>query len=410
MKNKSPLILLFFIISSISFGQMHDYRYIRSLPGIKEQWHSIELPDDIFRHVSPGFSDIRIFGITKKKDTIEVPYILQQSTEKIAKKTIDFKLINQSRNESGYFFTFEILTETTINQLDLDFKQQNFDWRISLEGSQNQQEWFSIMQDYRILAIHNELTDFSFSKIAFPDSRYRYYRVVINSKTRPELISASVTLNENIPGEYRTYSIYSTKINEEKKSKQTIVDIELSFPVPVSQVNFFIKDSVDYYRPFLIQYLSDSTKNPDGWNYLYNTLQSGILNSFEKNEFEVNSTLIKKLRLVIENHDNRPLQIDSVSIEGYVHYLVGRFDEPGSYYLVYGNPVVSMPNYDITRFTEKIPAQLLPLEPGEEQLNIKPAASGNGPLFQNKLWLWGIMTLVIVTLGWFSFSMMRERK
>jgi hypothetical protein len=410
MKNKFPLILLFFIISSKSFGQMHDYRYIRSITGIKEQWHKIELPDDFFRHVSPGFSDIRIFGITKRKDTIEVPYILQESTEKISKKTVDFKLINKSRNKNGYFFTFEIPAEATINQLDLDFKQQNFDWRISLEGSQNQQEWFSILQDYRILAIHNEFTDFSFSKIAFPDSRYRYYRVVINSKSGPELISSKVTMNENIPGKYRKYTLYSTTIKEEKKLKQTIVDLELTFPVPVSHVNFFIKDTVDYYRPFLIQYLSDSIKTPEGWNYVYNTLQTGTINSFEKNEFDVNSTVLKKLRLVIENQDDRPLQIDSLSVEGYEHKLVARFDEPGSYFLAYGNPEASKPIYDISRFADKIPTRLLSLDLGQEQLNIKATALGTGPLFQNKRWLWGIMVLVIITLAWFSFSMMRDKK
>jgi hypothetical protein len=143
---------------------------------------------------------------------------------------------------------------------------------------------------------------------------------------------------------------------------------------------------------------------------VYNTLQTGTINSIEKNEFEVNSTVIKTLRMVVENHDNRPLQIDAVSVEGYEHKLVARFDEQGSYFIVYGNPWASKPIYDISRFTDKIPTRLLTLYLGEEQLNTKATALGTGLLFQNKRWLWSIMILVIITLGWFSFSMIRDKK
>ncbi len=117
----------------------------------------------------------------------------------------------------------------------------------------------------------------------------------------------------------------------------------------------------------------------------------------------------KKLRLIIDNNDNRPLQIDSVSIEGYRHRLIARFEKPATYFLFYGQPKAVKANYDISRFTEKIPTTLLPLELGEEQLNIA-SPSGNGALFENKIWLWMLMTLIIITLGWFSFSMMREKK
>ena len=118
---------------------------------------------------------------------LKYPYILQQARENQTEKIIPFQLINQSKNENGFYYTFQIPTESTINQINLEFDQQNFDWRVSLEGSQDQNEWFSILQDYRILSIKNDLTEFDFTRLIFPDARFRYYRLLIKTNTNPEL-------------------------------------------------------------------------------------------------------------------------------------------------------------------------------------------------------------------------------
>ena len=409
MKTKIPLLWLFLLLSSLSFGQYNDYRYYRKISGIKDQWHQIDLPDDIFSKASRDLADIRILGVTNKNDSVEVPFILRETSEIQSEKNIPFTLINQAKNEKGFFYTFQIPTESTINQIKLEFKKQNFDWRISLEGSQDQKEWFSILQDYRILSIKNGITEFDFTRLIFPDARFGFYRLLIKTNTNPELVSSKVVLKETRTGIYKKYPVNTVEINEEKQSKRTIADITLMLSVPVSRIKLYVKDTVDYYRPLHIQCIRDSVKTTDGWNYLYGTLQTGTLNSFEKNEFAFESQTCRKIRLIIDNNDNMPLQIDSVSIEGYRHQLIARFEKPASYFLFYGQPKAVKANYDISRFTEKIPTNLLLLELGEEQLNIA-APSGSGALFENKVWLWLLMTLIIIILGWFSFSMMRDKK
>jgi hypothetical protein len=409
MIHKIPLLWLLLLLSSISFGQYNDYRYYRNISGIKEQWHQFDLPNEIFSKVSRDLSDIRILGITNKNDSIEVPYILQVAREHQAEKNIPFALINQAKNENGFYYTVQIPAETSINQISLDFKQQNFDWKVTLEGSQDQKKWFSILQDYRILSIKNGLTDFDFTRLVFPDARFRYYRILIKTNTNPELVSSRVSLKETRQGIYKKYPAYTFAIKDDKQFKRSIIDITLMLPVPVSRLKISVKDSIDYFRPVSIQYTTDSVKTPEGWNYVYSTFQTGTLNSFEKNEFSFESQTCRKLRLIIDNMDNRPLLIDSIDIEGYLHRLIARFDQPAEYFLYYGQPKAVKPDYDISRFTEKIPANLLPLILGDEQLN-KTTVSGNGALFENKVWLWLLMTLIIITLGWFSFSMMREKK
>ena len=122
MKTKIRLTYILLLLCSCSFGQIKQFGYKRELSGIKDQWHSIVLPNEVFGKVSQDISDIRIFGVKESRDTVEAPYILRLAKEKVSQKEVTFNLINQSKNDKGYYFTFELTGENQVNQILLDFK------------------------------------------------------------------------------------------------------------------------------------------------------------------------------------------------------------------------------------------------------------------------------------------------
>lgn len=396
------------LLCAQAYGQIEEYDYKRELKGVSEQWHTLVLPDNIFKETSQSLSDLRIFGITATNDTIESPYLLRIATESVASTNVLFNTLNTSFNEMGHYFTFEIPTGEPINQIDLEFEQQNFDWRLQLEGSLDQQEWFTIIEDYRILSIQNEAIDFRYTRLNFPQSNYRFFRVRVDSEEKPELTSAIITQTDITDGVFKNYPISRLETKENKPLKQTEIAIELPLHVPVSWIKIDVAETFDYYRSVSIQYLSDSFKTEQGWKYTYKTLASGTLNSIEKNEFTFKSTTLQKLKLVIHNQDNQALTIDKIEVKGYVHDLVARFTEPATYFLSYGNERASKPRYDIEQFLEKIPNTLTTLDLGKEQVVEKPAMSQTKPLFENETWLWAVMLIVIALLGWFSIKMIRK--
>ncbi|HLG41452.1 MAG TPA: DUF3999 family protein [Chitinophagaceae bacterium] len=409
MKTRICLLIGCLTLCPSSYGQIEKYTYQRELNGITDQWHKIVLPKDVFGKVSFNMADIRIFGVTENKDTIEVPYILKVATDKISSNEVPFILINQSQNDKGYYFTLEVPTESPVNQVNLEFKQQNFDWRLTLEGSYDLREWFITADDYRILSIKNEQTNYRFTNITFPDSKYRYFRLLIKSKEKPDLITAKIALKEVIKGSYIDYPPVAMKTSEIKEDKQTIIDIDLGSPAPVSYLKIGIHDTYDFYRPITIQYLTDSFKTEKGWRYNYRILTSGILSSIEKKDFTFQSTILQKLKIVLENYDNNPLIVDSAAVRGYAHELTGRFTVPAAYFLVYGNTSADKPHYDIDRFAVNVPDSLTALIIGDERLIEKEKLPVLSPLFQNKAWLWIIMIAIILLLGWFSVKMIKSR-
>src|SRR6185436_13238377 len=160
----SPIIffLVFFVFSCQA--QMDKYSYRRTLTGNPGFWNSVILPDDVFGKISNDFSDIRVYGINGKKDTIEAPYLLRVKEEKNTGHDVALNIINKSHDGNRHYITFEIPEGETVNQIRLQFNNRNFDWKTVLEGSTDQAKWFTILDDYRILSIKNDHTDFQFTE------------------------------------------------------------------------------------------------------------------------------------------------------------------------------------------------------------------------------------------------------
>lgn len=409
MKLKPDLFAVLFLLTAITaYGQMGQYNYQRELKGISGQWHKVELPDALFNRVNGNLSDMRIYGITAENDTIEAPFLLRQHEEKTQVKEVDFKILNTAFNEKGSYFTLEMAAKVPINQITPIFKQTNFDWKITLEGSQDQKEWFTIVKHYRILAIKNSLTDYKFTRISFPEASFRYFRIHLQGEEKPELLSARITRIDTVKGQWKSYPV-KVKTTAQKADKQTWVDIELNSRVSVSRLKVHVKDSFDYYRPVTLEYLSDSIQTEKGWRYNYSILGSGTLSSMEDNEFKFSPTLLQKVRVIIGNQDNAPLTIGAVEARGPVHEMVVRFTQKARYFLVYGNRQAYQPEYDLARFTDKIPPVLSAVEVGEEQITGNKSQGKVSPLFENKAWLWIVMGVIIALLGWFTLGMMRKQ-
>ncbi len=408
LKGKICVVILV-LFASYSYGQMQKYDFKREIKGIDSLWHKVILPEAIFNNVSPRLFDLRIYGITSKNDTIEAPYILQRMKDRINDKEVHFKIINRSNNENGYYFTFEVQSNEALNKLQLDFDQKNFDWKIALQGSQDQQEWFSIVDDYRILSIENSETNYQFTQVNFPSAKYTFLRLMIKSQEKPELLDAKIAYHQTNTGSYDQFSINKIETIENKVQQKTILKLDLNSPAPVSSIRIHTKNLFDYYRPVSIVYVSDSLKTEKGYKYVYQTLTSGTLSSMEENDFTFDSRILQKIKIIIYNHDNEPLKIDSIKVRGYVHQLVARFTEPATYYLTYGNKNASKPTYDIERFVSRIPDSLTNLIVGNEVQIEKEVVSKTEPLFKDKNWLWAVMAIIMILLGWFSVKMIKSK-
>ncbi|WP_394746790.1 DUF3999 family protein [Spongiimicrobium salis] len=392
------------------YGQLSSYNHKRKIKGISDTWHSLTLPDALYEKVNTDLSDIRIYGITAAKDTLEAPYLLKLNAPKRQQIKVDFRRLNQSQNKRGYYFTFELTSLEVVNQIILNFNQQNFDWKVQLEGSQNLKEWFSIIEDYRILSIKNIHTNYNYTTLSFPDSKYRYYKILVKADEKPRLnrayLQKQVMLDSLHP--LKEYPIKKFELANDKITKQTQIAIDLDFAVPLSELNLNVSDDIDYYRTLQINYALDSVETDKGWKPIYQSLFYGTLSSLQKEPLRFKTTIAKKLRILIENNDNAPLTIDRATLMGYSHTLSARFTTPATYYLAYGNPQKRRPTYDLNAIASAVPKHMSPVRVDEEQDIPQEQEDGKEALFTNPIWLWSIMGIVIFLLGGLTIKMLRK--
>jgi hypothetical protein len=194
-----------------------------------------------------------------------------------------------------------------------------------------------------------------------------------------------------------------------KQAKQSTIDITLPALQPVAQLNVEAKSENDYYRPFRIERLMDSTQSPKGWEYFYETITEGYLTSIEKNEFYFDYSLAKKLRLVISNADNAPITINDITIYSPKIDLTARLKSSNNSFLYYGNPGLGEPSYDLLVFKEKIPSTAPTISLGAEEKLTKEKEPVSA-LIENKVWLWVVMGAIIGLLGFFTLRMMKAKE
>ncbi len=405
---KIKIFALILLCGNVAFGQTNQYKYQRKLEHINSNWHILKLPNDIYKTINTDLSDLRIYGI-KGKDTLEMPYILKLRSDEVKTHDVDFKLLNQSSSNGDYFFTFQPNKLSVINKIDLNFKQQNFDWKATLEGSNDNKQWFSIIKDSRILSIKNTNTDYSFTKLSFFDAKYAYYRLSVKSNTAPNLISAKIKQSDTTKGIYQTYLPTQISTVNNEQTKKSEVTISIKQPSLISNLELKEASQHDFFRPIKIEYATDSFKTDKGMQYQYATLFEGTFSSLEKANYSFNNTVLSQLKVTIDNGDNLPLNIIGVNLQGNIYEMVTRFDEPNlKYSLYYGNKNAASPNYDIANFESKIPANLTSVNIGAEEKNPVYSIKSEQPLFENKAWLWVLMAVIIALLGWFSFKMLKN--
>ncbi|MFS4415131.1 DUF3999 family protein [Maribacter sp. 2307ULW6-5] len=387
-------------------AQLGDYDNKIPLEGITDTWHGITLPNTVFGKVKHDLSDLRIYGITDT-DTLEVPYVLRTSAAQRKMEAVTFKEINQSDDAAGHYRTYALPVAGPINEIQLDFEDENFDWSVDLEGSQDQRNWFTILKDYRVLAIKNEQTNYRFTTLRFPDAQYPYFRVRIKSEAPPRIRSTGLWRNKTLPAQYVSHETKAVKISQDGKA--TLIDVDLEGVRPISLLGLTVDSTYDFYRPIVISYVSDSVQTEKGMKYTYRNLARATLTSLEKAEFSLPTTLVDKLRIRIENRDNPPLDIGSVAVQGYAHTLLGRFTEQADYFLVYGNDRARAPQYDLQQARAALPETATALGLGAEMSIAKAKVRRPSPLFENKWWLYAIMSIVIVVLGAATIKMMGQK-
>lgn len=400
MKRKLNIL---FILLLIGIAASAQYTYQRKLSEVTQTgWYRFTLPPALMTKIKPGFDDLRIYATGN--DSTEIPYLVRIAADETIREQVKAEPFNISRQGMTLYFSVKLNRVEPVNLTTLQFEQDNYDAEVTIEGSNDQKEWFSI-QTGRIIAINKTPVNYQYNQVYFPNTQYNFLRFGVKNSTALALRQVDFYQTKTTRG---SFSEIGSTLSAKTVDKQSELFVQFDQPTFLSRLSIAASANQLFYRNISIDWLYDSIVSEKGVHYQYQSLYSGVISSFKHDTLLFAPQVVSKLRITIFNQDNPPVQVNKVlawspQVEVLTHL------QPGAYELKYGNAKAFAPRYDLEHFVKELPDSLPELQISSELKPEQISKPELSPWFKNKLWMWGALAVIVAILGFFTMRMLREQ-
>ena len=394
------LIILLLCTAIRSISQDSTYLWQSSLVGVHgEGYYKLLLSPEVRALATSDGADFRIVDSTGNY----VPYLLGSETPVQQVEDLIMLPIEASTDSTSEYIIIENNHSMQLSELVLTLRNKAQGTEAQLSGSDDGAKWFDISTDIFLSPSSQVRADTFDQQISFPPVKYKKLRLVAKKhKSIPlYVIKAAMRVPVVTSGKYS--AVPSPIITQRDSAKKTYVTLDYKESYTVEKLLLTISGPRFYHRQCDI-YERDTA----AWKYIGN----GILSSGGTNELSL-TTRTKHLQIVINNEDNKPLQIESADGLQLNNYLLSYLDGDRNYYLVFGNKKAEKPNYDITYFEDSIKKNTLlqttcgPIGNNRIIPNTEPVKKATSKSI-NKWWIWPLLISILALLLYFTLNISRD--
>ena len=416
MKKIRNLSALLFLFQYSFLSGQNNFEYRCPLKNVKSGWQSILLEPEMY--------DLDSYNsILGKKCRIldsenqEVPYVLEYNRSAETTQSIEnYLMINVGESGKEYRYTFENKMPEIVNQMLLSIDEKEYEFSVTVQGSEEQKSWTTILKDFRLVGFDNQYDNFRANTLHFGNSKFRYLRLLVSSKKKPNIMGASFYLIDDGKKNEKWININSLQVDyqEDRKLKKSYIILDANKKVPIEEISFDVSDTVEYSRKVRIE-AEDNTHLKNG-KPIWTACGSGFIRSFENSNGHFSFHLqiseeylnsFQKIRITVENNDNSPLRLSNFATKYHPLEILARFPNDGNYMLYYGGKNEKSAVYDVEDFRDKIPQNLASVNLGNiEKLTVSTPKIEEKSATKKYL-LWAVMLVIILVLVWQTAKMMK---
>jgi hypothetical protein len=373
--------------------------------------HSILLTPEIRSFSKADLSDLRIFDAKNK----EVPYFLRkESASYSATNFEEWSIVSKQITANSSTIIIENKGAKIFDEIVLNIANSKLKKSCNISGSDDQKQWFGLLDKYQLLDLENKDSTNVFTKIELPSSTYHFIKIEIdNKKTAPinvlKLGNFSQTLS-NSKKQIATPDGIKTTIDV--KTKKTRIIVSFNQAQIIENIAFDIKNPAFYKRNARILVNKTAIKWHKSKKNYTETMLEFELNSTKKNTFDIPTLFEKEFIIEIDNEDNPALEIANMKFSQLATYLITDLKASESYTLKTGNLALLAPNYDISYFKNDISKQL----PEATIVEIKTMNNtieipkNELPFWQKSWFLWCCIGIAGAAIAYFSSSLLKDMK
>ena len=398
--------------------------------------YQLPLPAEFLRASAAGLADVRLYG----PDGREVPYaIVPHRLPPDAVPSCALKLVEYDQAGPAATLTVDVpescpnVAEVTLDVSDRDFKKQ-----VTVEAGDDKKTWQPVAED--VIYDFSSQVDLRRTTLKFPATGARYLRLTLRD-VPPEGDNTNLTLSLKSEGLDLTYNrlqgkklsiqsvrgvaaplagqqtlydrqVFTGLAPERDKSGSTVIVLPAGLPA-----DFMLFDVTNpaYCRTVTVS--GSDTGKDDSYSWLVSDrihAFPGAERDETQNRLELSADVTPFYKIVIENGDNPPLDVRSVTMEWVRRDLYFVAPVAGTGYALYtGHPKAARPVYDTGEFvnarnwfTRKAGAAAL----GPVRANDKyePGLTEPDRARAERIGLILVVITLMVVLGWWIVRLVRK--
>ena len=406
MTRKKANILLTIVIF-LSLHTEAQFRYTALLDTVKATgFYSIAITPELSSYLKTDLSDLRI--VDEKKQPVafitEIPY----SRKAIHEILFDQKIIQKETIDSKTILVIENAGKSKLSNFIIELRSAAAERTASLSGSDDNVTWYAIL-DSLLLHRSGDYDNASHSqRINFPPSNYKYFKLTINNDKKAPLSILNLTSSDISSIIDITQFFFNNpppSFSQIDSSGYSLIKIINNRPFHVSTIKLGISDPWLYKRQAKL-FTEIKSGLQETWNsYNHTTI------TLSSDEFSGHTIPLLKSRifyLLIENGDNPPLKIDSISTGQKKRGVIAQLEMGREYSLLLDNPHAIAPDYDLQHFKDRIPDNValkiksITALPQPETVSVKKNI--------DKWWIWPAIILVIILLAILAWKLTKDIK
>jgi len=373
------------------------------------KFYDIQLSPQIVGKFNPNFSDIRIFDETNT----EVPYLLRR--EKMLEMNTFYNeyTIVEKKHQKKFAHTeliFENPSKKDIDNIVLRIRNSDVSKWLTLNGSDNRNEWFVIKNEYRYSSFYSDSETSVIKVLNFPLSNYKYYQLIVSDFVNQPIDIVSV-------GYYDTQTangLYTKAMNAQMVQKdsseiqKSIIYVRFPENQYIDKLVIIAKGASYFLRKAEI--VENKTVKKKKKTVMYQEVLSSFeLSSFSDNTIVFDKQPLKEFIIYIYNNDDSPLEIEAVEAYMLNTYLTAELKTGKQYKLRFGNPQLRAPVYDLQYFADSLPKKRVSILPQSlKNIGNQKVDNTQGNIPQVVIWL--VLGAVLVFLGFMTYRMMNDMK
>jgi hypothetical protein len=398
------ILSIIFIVLSISNLKADDFKFCSKVDSVTQSgYYKIALSPEVVSAAKSDYSDIRIFDSKHH----EIPYILTQEqpvTEHTGFKEYKLLTNNYIPKLSITRVVVSNETKTILSSLVLIVRNSEIEKEITLKGSDDAQNWYIIKKSFPVVseALAGETN--RMMTLDFPKSNYRYFELTLNDKKKDplQILKVGYYDSETVDGHYTELPAPIIRQTDSAGNHKSFILLTFKFPYEISKLDLTFTGPDFYLRDCWV-----SKQLPDGKVIVNEEAGRFVISSARKTIWNFDKIRTSRLSLVILNEDNAPLKLVSARAYQLNKYLIANLKPNERYDIYVGQSKLSTPEYDLKYFSDNLPTNMMIIKTSAI-VNLEKASVHHKTSFFNRTFLWIVIALVIVLLGWFSIKITKE--